>query len=95
MSSLHPVGRSAAALDVGRFAATLDQDRVSACRFTFADGPPLPKLRVRRPPRPGRGVSAPLCDNRFPRVLRALGFCVLTSFPNPFKCNTYKPPHKC
>jgi hypothetical protein len=29
MSSLRPVGRSA---------ATLDKDRVSACRFTFADG---------------------------------------------------------
>jgi len=37
MSSLRPVGRSAATLDVGRFAATLDKDRVSLCRFTFAD----------------------------------------------------------
>ena len=32
MSSLRPVGRSA---------ATLVKDRVSACRFTFADGRPL------------------------------------------------------
>ena len=37
MSSLRPVGRSAATLDVGRFAANIDKDRVSACRFTFAD----------------------------------------------------------
>ncbi len=32
MGSLRPVGRSA---------ATLDKDRVSLCRFTFADGRPL------------------------------------------------------
>jgi len=36
MSSLRPVGRSA---------ATLDKDRASLCRFTFADG------RHRRTPR--------------------------------------------
>jgi hypothetical protein len=35
MSSLRPVGRSA---------ATLDKDRVSACRFTFADGCTLTPL---------------------------------------------------
>ncbi len=44
MSSLRPVGRSAAMLDVGRSAATLDKDRVSACRFTFADSCTLPLL---------------------------------------------------
>jgi len=38
MSSLRPVGRPAATLDVGRFAATLDKDRLPLCRFTFADG---------------------------------------------------------
>ncbi len=39
MSSLRPVGRSA---------ATLDKDRVSLCRFTFADG------RQCRTPRSGK-----------------------------------------
>jgi hypothetical protein len=36
MSSLRPVGR---------FAATLDKDRVSACRFAFANGRQWPHFR--------------------------------------------------
>ena len=44
MASLRPVGRSAATLYVGRLAATLDKDRVSACRFTFADSCTLAPL---------------------------------------------------
>jgi len=35
MASLRPVGRSA---------ATLDKDRVSLCRFTFADGRQCPSF---------------------------------------------------
>lgn len=54
MSSLRPIGRSAATLDVGRFAVTLDKDRLSACHFAFADG------RQCGTPRAGRHPHSPL-----------------------------------
>ena len=54
MASLRPVGRSA---------ATLDKDRVSLCRFTFADG------RQCRTPRAARHPHSPLlftCSGKNP-----------------------------
>ena len=51
MSSLSPVGRSAAARKVDRFAVTPKNDRVSLCSFTFSDGRRCRAPRVAKHPR--------------------------------------------
>src|SRR5260370_16760283 len=51
MSSLSPVGRSAAARKVDRFAVTPKNDRVSLCSFTFSDGRRCRTPRVAKHPR--------------------------------------------
>ena len=51
MSSLSPVGRSAAARKVDRFAVTPKNDRVSLCSFTFSDGRRCCTPRVAKHPR--------------------------------------------
>ena len=87
------------------------QDRVSLCRFTFADG------RQCRAPRAPSGIptSAPstLLSSASSASLRNSAIIVFLLFspfafspfreespsnntlPNPFRCNTYKPSHKC
>src|SRR6266567_1142117 len=51
MSSLSPVGRSAAARKVDRFAVTPKNDRVSRCSFTFSDGRRCRTPRAAKHPR--------------------------------------------
>src|SRR6266702_3197039 len=51
MSSLSPVGRSAAARKVDRFAVTPKNDRVSRCSFTFSVGGGSFKKRAAKHPR--------------------------------------------